>query len=116
VPATPIRMTVTGITRGGVVRLSHQVEDDERHDDGYTGAELTLWHRDNEFATDADGWTRNRSADEVAALVPLAVGQVVTVTIAPTDEGRPVERFVDDDGDGIPDRREVITPEEPTDG
>lgn len=108
-PATPIRMTVTDVT-GAVVRLSHEVEDEERHDDGYTGAELHLWYRDVEVATDEEGWQSSRSDDEVAAMMPLAVGQVVTVTIAPTDEGRPVERLVDEDGDGIPDRRHVTDP------
>lgn len=105
-----IRMTVTSIA-GPVISLDHQVADGEYHDDGYTGAELRLWFRDLQHVRQADGSTVAQKVEP--GDLPLAVGQIVEVTLEATADTRPVEQFVDDDGDGIPDRRVIVNALDP---
>jgi uncharacterized protein YfaA (DUF2138 family) len=85
-----ISMTVTSADEG-TVRLTGEIADGEQHNDGFTGADLTLWFNDSDSG------------------VPLVVGQVVTVTLTATAEQVSVERIATD-GAGQPSHVERLDP------
>ena len=86
-----IAMAVVG-TDSHTVHLSHETPDDEHHEDGYTGARMTLWFNESEIG------------------IPLAIGQVVQVTLAATADQVPLTRIVADQ-QGQPSHVEDFNPE-----